>query len=36
MALASDAMVRDFDEARVILDALIEGQEGRLDRFRAS
>ena len=36
MALACDAMVRDFDEARVVLDALIEAQDGRLDRFRGS
>jgi len=36
MALACDAMIRDFDEARVVLDALVEAQDGRLDRFRAS
>jgi len=36
MALACDAMIRDFDEARVVLDAMIEAQEGRLDRFRKS
>jgi len=36
MALACDAMTRDFHEPRVVLDALIEAQDGRLDRFRAS
>ena len=35
MALASDAMTRDFAEPRRILDALVEAQDGRLDRFRA-
>ena len=36
MALACDAMIRDFGEPRVVLDALIEAQDGRLDRFRAT
>lgn len=35
MALACDPMIRDFHEACAILDALIEAQAGRLDRFRA-
>lgn len=34
MALACDPMIRDFHEASAVLDALIEAQEGRLDRFR--
>ncbi len=35
-AVASDPMIRDFQEARAVLDAMIVAQEGRLDRFKAS
>ena len=34
MALACDPMIRDFHEASAVFDALIEAQEGRLDRFK--
>lgn len=33
-ALACDPMVRDFQEAGKILDALVVAQQGRLDRFK--
>jgi len=35
MALASDPMMRDFDEAKNVFDAIVDGQNGRLDQFRA-
>lgn len=35
-ALAADPMIRDFNEARAVLDAMVEAQEGRLDRFKAA
>jgi alpha-galactosidase/6-phospho-beta-glucosidase family protein len=35
MALASDPMIRDFDEARRVFDAIVKAQGPRLKAFRA-
>ncbi len=35
-ALASDPMIRDFKEAREVLDGMIVAQDGRLDRYKAT
>lgn len=35
-AVAADPMIRDFQEARAVLDAMVEAQEGRLDRYKAA
>ena len=35
-ALAADPMIRDFKEAREVLDGMILAQDGRLDRYKAT